>query len=318
MKKLGIIVMAGILSIAGFAQQDAQFSINMFNHLTYNPGYAGYSDQICTHAVARKQWAGFDNAPSTMLFNVNAPIPGNNGVGLNVIKDKIGFEDNLMLNGIFSHLFPVGKGNLGVGISLGFINRSLSADWISYSSLTGEGAGQNVYSDEIIPHDGSKLGFDMGFGIYYNATNYYAGISSTHINRSQLKYEENINPFNQRHVFLTGGYYFDLSDGVSQIMPSVFVESDGASTQYLISGTYIYARKYWAGLAYRTTDAVILMMGIDFQQGYGIGYAYDFSTSQMSKHTSGSHEIIFRYCFSMENNKGQTKYTGPRNLGIRR
>lgn len=321
MKNLGIIILALILSNTGFAQQDAQFSMNMFNHLTYNPGYAGYSDQICTKAIARKQWAGFDNSPSTMLFNVNAPLLGNSGIGLNIISDKLGFEDNLSLNGVYSYLIPVGKGNLGMGISVGFVNRALSADWVSYNSLTGEGSGRNVYSDQIIPHDGSKIAFDLGMGVFYNAEArsgddyYYVGLSSTHITRSQLKYEEEINPFNQRHFYFTGGYKYLLNGRSLQIMPSLFVETDGATMQYVMAGKLIIDRKFWSGLAYRGNDAVIVMLGIDFVQGYGIGYAYDFSTSEMSRHSSGSHEILFRYCFSIEKNQSTTRYTGVRNLG---
>ena len=41
------------------AQQEPQFTQNMFNRVFTNPGFSGISDGICVTGLIRQQWAGF-------------------------------------------------------------------------------------------------------------------------------------------------------------------------------------------------------------------------------------------------------------------
>ncbi|HLC83497.1 MAG TPA: type IX secretion system membrane protein PorP/SprF, partial [Bacteroidia bacterium] len=47
MKKSLTIIAFSITGLVSFAQQDAQFSMNMFNRLSVNPGYAGTNKALC-------------------------------------------------------------------------------------------------------------------------------------------------------------------------------------------------------------------------------------------------------------------------------
>ena len=72
-----IIIVSNIIILtffSGFAQQDPQYSLNMLNHMTINPGYAGSQDAIEVNGLFRQQWMGFEGAPNTQVFNVNAPF----------------------------------------------------------------------------------------------------------------------------------------------------------------------------------------------------------------------------------------------------
>lgn len=40
------------------AQQEPQFTLNMFNHMAVNPGYAGLRDAITVTGIMRQQWIG--------------------------------------------------------------------------------------------------------------------------------------------------------------------------------------------------------------------------------------------------------------------
>ena len=89
MKKL---IISTAFLFAGFvatAQQDAQFTQNMFNKLSVNPGYAGANGGICGTFLSRTQWTGFDGHPSTNLFSVDALLFSKHGVGLTVFQDKL-------------------------------------------------------------------------------------------------------------------------------------------------------------------------------------------------------------------------------------
>ena len=78
------------------AQQDAQFSHNMFNNAFINPGAVGSSGKVCATALARNQWQGFgDGAPTTFAGNVNAPFNlfgASHGAGLKLYSDEYGFN----------------------------------------------------------------------------------------------------------------------------------------------------------------------------------------------------------------------------------
>jgi hypothetical protein len=73
------------LSVEVSAQQEPQFSQNMFNILPINPGFAGSNDAICGNLFYRNQWTGFVGAPKTGLLNVASPVKMlHGGVGLTV------------------------------------------------------------------------------------------------------------------------------------------------------------------------------------------------------------------------------------------
>ena len=91
------IIVAGALLIAStmaFAQHDAQFTQNIFNKLSFNPGSAGHNGGICGTLLTRSQWMGFDGRPQTHLFSVDAMLVGKHGVGLTLSQDKLGIESS--------------------------------------------------------------------------------------------------------------------------------------------------------------------------------------------------------------------------------
>ena len=101
MKRVLILLLSVLLVADVAAQQDPQFSQNMFNKLANNPGFAGSRGVIATSVLHRSQYMGFGeggSAISTQNFSVDAEIPFlNGGVGLNIVKDEIAQFSNLGL-----------------------------------------------------------------------------------------------------------------------------------------------------------------------------------------------------------------------------
>ena len=58
MKRLLVSAVLVVSGFAAVAQQDAQFSQNMFNKLSVNPGVAGENGGICGMLLHRSQWFG--------------------------------------------------------------------------------------------------------------------------------------------------------------------------------------------------------------------------------------------------------------------
>ena len=74
MKKVLILFFA-LLGTLLKAQQDPQFSLNMFNIYSVNPAFSGSYDQFNALAIHRSQWVGFGSgAPVTQHVSVEAPV----------------------------------------------------------------------------------------------------------------------------------------------------------------------------------------------------------------------------------------------------
>jgi type IX secretion system PorP/SprF family membrane protein len=295
------------------SQQDPLSSHYMFNTMTYNPGVAGTSGMICATALNRQQWVGFTGAPSTTVFNISAPVSPFNiksGVGLLIESDNIGFDKDINLSAAYSYLMDVGSGKLGIGINLGMLNKTLSPSW----QIPSDDAHTPVSGDPLIPENKeSFVAFDAGLGLYYTTDKYYAALSVTHINQPQIKYTKGLT-YISRHFYLTAGYTLQLPNPSLELIPSVFAYSDGKALQLTATSLLRYNKKVWGGLAYRAGDAIIGMVGFELYNGVRLGYAYDFTVSDMSKDSRGSHEFMVNYCFDLSLGKSPMKYKSVRFL----
>ena len=281
--------------------------------MAFNPGYAGSSDMICANALSRQQWVGFKGAPSTTLFNVNAPVKPfgiKSGVGLSFINDKLGFSNNLNVAGTYAYQMDLGKGNLPIGPSLGFYNQTLEPDWfIPSSDYHTQPSG-----DPLIPENKeSVFVFDMGFGLYFQTDQLFVGLSSTHLNEANLKYTKGT-PYLKRHYILMAGYDLRLANPLFEIIPSMQILSDGISSEITFNTNLLYNKKFWGGVSYKAGSAIVGLLGIQLFNGVRLSYAYEFPTSDLIRGTTGSHEFMVSYCFNMSVERSPKKYKSIRFL----
>lgn len=322
MKKVLFLIFSAIIVSNTFAQQDPQFSLNMFNHATLNPGYAGTNGAICASAINRTQWMGFNQGegnPKTTAFNINAAISQIfGGLGLTIFNDNLGFEKNFGLNLSYAYIMEdigVSGSKLGIGLSLGMYNKSIDGTWVTPSSLNPSTASQqNPYSDPAIPLTEAKTAFDLGFGAFYRTNDLYIGISSTHLIESKFKFTNPLVPTLRRHYYLSAGYYVKLPNPQFEVRPSIFVKTDASTTQLSINARLIYNKQPWAGISYRIGDAIVVMAGYTTSNNIRIGLAYDITTSTIGKYSNGSIEFVLGYCFNAKGGKSRTSYGSVRFL----
>ena len=109
-----------VFAVSVDAQHSPITSQYMFNGLLINPAYAGSRDALAANITYRRQWVGFEGAPTTNLFSVHSPIRGSRiGLGLQVYTDRIGVsrETGVMTN--YAYRIPFKKGKLQFGIGAG-------------------------------------------------------------------------------------------------------------------------------------------------------------------------------------------------------
>jgi type IX secretion system PorP/SprF family membrane protein len=306
MKKIIILILAVISVITVSAQQAPQFSQNMFNKLANNPGFAGSRGVIATSILHRSQYMGFGDqggaAASTQNFSIDAELPFlYGGVGLNVVKDNIAQFSNLGLQASYAYRTELGVGQIGMGMSVGMFQSGLDGTKLN--------AAQD--NDNAIPLSsvsGSKL--DIGAGIYYNTQDVYVGLSSSHMTEPIVEWSDGNQYPLARHYFLISGYYHQLSSLLS-LNPSIYLKSDGATSQLDINTNLIYNNKMWGGVSYRLDEGISLLAGMNVNEDLRFGLAYDVT---MMNAMSNSLEFMLGYNFKIKTNKAISKYKNPRFL----
>lgn len=286
MKRVLIAVLALFSAHLGSAQQDAQFSQNMFLNNVFNPGAAGIKGMHCFSLVGRDQYTSFEGHPFTGLLSysgVSNHLP-NFGFGAVMVYDKIGFEQNLnfKLNGAYHITVGDKGGKLGLGLDLGILQKGITGNVVASNP-----------NDPIVANISgtSDMGFDLGVGAFYYVPNQlYFGISGQKLLPQKVQLGD-AEPELRQHAYVMAGYSHPV--GNFTLKPSTLVKTDLASTQMDVNLTAEYNHAFWLGGSYRVQESVVANVGYYFYakdkngnkkgEPWKVGLAYDFTVNALRK-----------------------------------
>lgn len=317
MKYVKISLSLLLLLITSFnlkAQQEQHNVHNMFNQVSYNPGFAGSIGGICATGLVRQQWVGFKDelgnnvAPQSYSINVHSPVNLlHGGIGASIYQDELGYQKEIGVKLMYAYRRDIGMGNLGIGAQFGFINGS-----VDFNTLM-EGARDQ--GDPLLEGraDESDMLLDFGVGFHYMVPEkFYIGISSTRLSE---QYSSTLAYNTKRHYYLNAGYEFSFLNNPAYVVePSLLIKSDGVKTQYDVAGLLKYNNIVWGGVSYsalRNMDPFSVLFGLKIKD-VRIGYGYTIPTSKIG--SSGSHEIMVGYCFQIKFERGRQGYRNTRFL----
>jgi type IX secretion system PorP/SprF family membrane protein len=135
---------------------------------------------------------------------------------------------------------------------------------------------------------------DANFGVSYSTRTFYVGYSMTNLFRGALMLGNGGENGSSQlgHYFLTGGYrFYPAGDWI--IEPSAMVKASDMllkSIQLDLTARVYYKEDYWLGVSWRTNDAIVLLTGLRVDRFY-LGYAFDFTLSDIRSYTYGTHEL---------------------------
>lgn len=296
MKKIYLTIAFTLIIILGVdAQQDPQYTQYMYNMNVVNPAYAGSKENLAIGLLYRSQWINIDGAPKTATLSMHSPIGKNVGLGLSVISDKIGPVEETNTYADFSYTLNLGgEHKLALGLKAGATFQS-----IGLFSDIGNGY-VNDPSDEAFGENTNSTFFNIGSGLFYYTNKYYVAFSipnmmkNTYLNVTnngqEIKYGEDA-----MHYFLTAGYVFNLSEK-TKFKPSFLLKSAfDAPTSLDLSANFLFFDKLELGGSYRLDDSVSALVNFAVTPNIRIGYAYDYTTSELDVKTSGSHEVMLLF-----------------------
>ena len=312
MKKIITIISLVFASVI-FAQQDPHYTHYMYNQNVVNPAYATDNLGVINFgAMHRSQWVNATGAPKTYNFFVHAPISSAIELGLSVITGNIGDgvlkENNIYAD--FSYILEITKGHkLALGLKAGITNFATNFSNFRFPDediATGFIPKDNAFDDNI-----SRTLPNFGTGAFYFTDKYYFGIAVPNLlNSTHLVDKNGITSLGgeEIHLFVNGGYVYQLNDLV-KLKPSFMTKIVQGSPVVLdISMNAMFNDKVEGGLSYRLNDSASAMFNIRALATLRIGYAFDFTVSELNTFNSGTHEIMLLFDFdTLDLSKGYDK-----------
>jgi type IX secretion system PorP/SprF family membrane protein len=279
-----------------FAQFDPMFTHYMFNESFINPAYTGSREQLSLTGVWREQWVGINGAPSTQSFSIHSPMKNSvHGLGLNFLNDKIGVTRRTMFSPTYAFRIPMKKGKLALGVSAGMQ---------LYQERLSEVETNTLNDINFLSNTPNLFLPNFGFGTMYYTDKFYIGLSIPRLLKNEI-YFDNKRVVNSRltpstfHYYLAAGYLQKLNPQLT-LKPSVLIKAtSGAPVQADISLNVMFREFLWIGATYRTGDAICGLLGIQLSKNLRVGYSYDYTLTDLQQFTSGSHELVIGYDFSI-------------------
>ena len=315
---LTLIVALLLIPQGAKAQSDAQFTQYFEVPAYYNAGAIGLTDFVHMRGGSRMQWVGIPKAPRTFVVAADMPLKlfdKRFGVGLIMQQESMGLYKNMSLGAQMGYKIKLLGGTLSVGLQLGFVDESFKGSDVYLPDDDDYHEG----NDDAIPTtDIRGNAFDLGLGAYYTHKYFWVGASVTHLTSPTIAMnaesgeggeEKNYEFQIGRVLYFMAGSNIPVKNTLFEIMPSVMVKSDLTFTTAEITGRVRYNKFLSAGLGYRYNDAVTVMVGAEYKNFF-LGYSYDYHISEISKASSGSHEIFAGYNLKLdlsEKNKNKHK-----------
>lgn len=293
------------------AQQVPMYSQYTMNGFLVNPSFAGRDGYTSVNLTVREQWTGLPQAPSTYALSFQTRIlrdsyisrsttvkkkmvrptkGGQVGVGGYIFNDNNGIMRRTGMQAAYAYNIPLGgrdneySNNLAFGIALTGYQYAINTEGLIY----------DMDDPYLNSYDRSVFIPDFNFGVSYATARYYAGFAMTNLLRGSVVFSNSNGNKNSElgHYFLTAGVKVPLS-GNWMLEPSAFIKSSDMLLKALqvdISSRIYYRNDYWAGISWRTDDAIILLLGLKYDRFY-FAYAFDFTLTDIRKQSLGTHEF---------------------------
>ncbi len=297
------------------AQHEQLYTMFMYNKLGLNPAYAGYPDHACVTGIYRNQWMGFEGAPQTKLISFNAPLSDQRlGLGFNLTENTIGISKRLTFDGMYAYRIPIGPGTLSLAAQASIRNHQ-----VDYTSASLKAVQSLNIDPGVEVSKESKILANFGAGAYYSTDFFYLGVSIPRLMTSDIDFDGNelFIAREVRHLYIMSGFVIPLNFKLDLIPQILLKYAEAAPFDVDVNASLSWRKKYTLGVSYRSGGATDdIAESIDFlasakvARGLMMGVSYDITLSELRRYSSGSLEVVMRYCFGEAARAGE--FVNPR------
>ncbi|NJO68892.1 MAG: type IX secretion system membrane protein PorP/SprF [Bacteroidetes bacterium] len=298
----------GIVSIAGWSQTDPLYSQFMTNPYLINPALTGTYNYYQIIMNNRLQWVGLPDAPITNTISMYGPMVKHPmGLGGFFMQDKFGPQSKLSFNGTYAYNYALAEDlKISMGLMLGLYQYKLDGTELNIENE------DDPYFVEGQIYANYKP--DASVGLYLYSSTYHAGFSVTNLFGNKLDYADNTTEEDtiprsaisrmKQHFYIHGGYKYFINREFAIEPTLVFRKVGAVATQLDFNVRAWYGKRSWegiklaGGISYRTSDAINILIGINYQRKIEFGYAYDIVINNTRQFHSGSHEVMFTFKFN--------------------
>jgi type IX secretion system PorP/SprF family membrane protein len=288
----GRLIFLLVLATTGlFAQQRPVQSLYMFDPLLINPAYAGAQVQLSATAIYRNQWVNLDGAPRTFTATVHSSFLKDARMGLGIIasNDQIGIRHDVGVYGVYSYKIKLSdEASLTFGLQGGFNN--LKSD---YTKLNIKAA-----TDPNLQGVIGILTPNVGAGIMLKAKTFNVGFSVPQLMESKTFAKEGNLPFGtrqQRYYYLFANYNKSIGKNLKWIPSTLIRFQEQAPLSFDVNSTFVLYNTVGLGVSYRLVEGFVGLFELQLNENFHVGYAYDFTVSDLNQYSNGTHEIMVNY-----------------------
>lgn len=292
--------------------QDPIYSQFYNSPLELNPAFAGNSYAPIFSVNYRNQWPAISSVYQTYSASYDQYISKyNSGIGIILFSDNqgAGALKTFRISAVYAYQLKINEElRLKIGLEASAINSRLDWSKLSFpdqidAEFGGVSPGGTPFPSQEIQPDGlGRTYLDLSTGLLLYNPLFYVGVALKHVNTPDDSFIDGGSNFAGLpfRLSLHGGVQINLDEGNKKdqgafITPNVLFVKQADFAQLNV-GAYTGINRFFLGGWYRhawgNPDALIFSAGV--RTGvFKIGYSFDYTVSELSVNTGGSHEIGF-------------------------
>lgn len=339
---LGTLVLIVCLTSGLMSQQRMQYSQYLMNSYLINPAVGGAENYYDLKAGFSQQWVGFEGAPRGLYISLNKGLYGDEKTEEIPVNSTLPVRGRGRVSPTGGLLKKKSGGNLGGSTEnfhagIGGTIFSEKTGPISYNGVSGTFAGHIRIQDELKLSVGAGLEFlnyrldptsiqllydndvavsssqaslllpsiNAGFALY--SKSFFVTGATRQLLRNRVQVNSQ-NPFIaglEIHYIASAGYRIPVGETLTLLPSATLRFISPAPVSFDLSLRAAYQDLFFVGLSYRHKDAVVGMVGYNLNNIMRLQYGYDFTISNLSNYSSGTHSLVLAIRLGFKESAGR-------------
>ena len=296
MKKITLLSLALLLSIASFGQSRKYMS--QFSHLQgyFNPALTAYEGSM-VKGLVRNQWAGWEGAPKTYFVSAELDFAnlggssdlGKNAVGINLLNDEYGaFTESELILSYATRIQVSEKAGLRMGAGL-----NINSIRLDGNRLTTEQANDPTLAQYIGGFADMNV-LDLNIGMSITHPNYYASYSVNNVNQGSISSGDIFMEKKPRVGIAQAGYRNRFSENMTLITNAMWRTQADLPANVEFNLKFLFKDRFWVGGGHRVDYANNAQLGV-LMGNLRFGYVYEWPMLQSYLLPNPTHEFMVSY-----------------------